>query len=77
MFNKLNVPILGVVENMSYVQQSNAKLNIFGEGGGLKLANEYEIKLLCQLPLSPAITSANEGSGLLNLDINEIPDFGL
>ena len=77
MFNKLNVPILGVVENMSYVQQGNAKLNIFGEGGGLKLANECSAPLLCQLPLSPAITAANENSALLNLDINEIPDFGL
>jgi len=38
MFNKLNIPLIGVVENMSYLLCPNCKekINIFGKGGGKK-----------------------------------------
>ncbi len=77
MFNKLKVPILGVVENMSYVTHENTRLNIFGEGAGAKLAHECNAPLLCEISLSPAITIANEGGALLGLHADEIPSFGL
>src|SRR5437762_10383542 len=53
MFQKLNVPLLGVVENMSYflAPDTGTRYNIFGEGGGRRLAEEYGIPLLAQLPL--------------------------
>src|SRR5712692_7368792 len=53
MFQKLNVPLLGVVENMSYflAPDTGTRYNIFGEGGGRRLAEEYGIPLLTQLPL--------------------------
>jgi Mrp family chromosome partitioning ATPase len=55
MFLHLNVPILGVVENMSYyVRPHEERVNVFGEGGGQRLADEYEIPLLGQIPLDPA-----------------------
>lgn len=53
MFNKLNVPILGVVENMSVyhcVECGHAQ-HIFGEGGGEKLATEFGAELLASIPL--------------------------
>src|SRR5256885_7306664 len=55
MFRKLNVPILGVVENMSYfvAPDTGARYAIFGEGGGKKVADEYGVPLLGQLPLDP------------------------
>lgn len=53
MFNKLNVPILGVVENMSvyHCKQCGHEERIFGEGGAEKLANEYALTLLGAIPL--------------------------
>ena len=54
MFRKVSVPILGVVENMSTHICSNCQQEetIFGDGGGEKLSNEYDIDLLCSLPLN-------------------------
>src|SRR5216117_1926893 len=53
MFQKLNVPILGVVENMSYfvAPDTGMRYSIFGEGGGRRLAEEYGVPLLAQVPL--------------------------
>ena len=52
MFRKLNVPILGVVENMSYfvAPDTGARYAIFGEGGGARVAEEFGIPLLGQVP---------------------------
>ena len=56
MFRHLKVPILGVAENMSYyVCPHGERVNIFGEGGGQRLAEEYRIALLAQIPLDPEI----------------------
>jgi len=53
MFRKLNVPILGVVENMSYFMapDTGAKYAIFGEGGGARVADEFGVPLLGEIPL--------------------------
>jgi ATP-binding protein involved in chromosome partitioning len=53
MFRKLNVPILGIVENMSYfvAPDTGKKYAIFGEGGGERVAQEFEVPLLGRLPL--------------------------
>jgi ATP-binding protein involved in chromosome partitioning len=53
MFQKVNIPILGLVENMSMHICSNCghAEPIFGSGGGQKMATDYEVELLGQLPL--------------------------
>jgi ATP-binding protein involved in chromosome partitioning len=53
MFRKVNVPVLGVVENMSIhiCSQCGHQESIFGEGGGKHLAEQYGIELLGALPL--------------------------
>jgi len=53
MFRKLNVPILGMVENMSYfvAPDTGTKYAIFGEGGGEKVAGEFDVPLLARIPL--------------------------
>ncbi len=55
MFRKLNVPILGVVENMSVFvcPHCGTPTPIFGEGGGQKIAAEMGVPLLAQVPLDP------------------------
>ena len=65
MFQKLNVPILGVVENMSYfaAPDTGKRYHIFGEGGGKRIADEYGVPLLAELPLDPETRiGGDEGS---------------
>ncbi|MGI9337226.1 MAG: iron-sulfur cluster carrier protein ApbC [Gammaproteobacteria bacterium] len=63
MFNKVSIPVLGVVENMSvYVcGQCGAAAEIFGRGAGEKLAKDYGAELLGQLPLDINIRAAADG----------------
>ena len=62
MFQKVSVPILGVVENMSVHVCSNCGHEdpIFGEDGGRRLADEYELPLLGALPLDRSIHEHTE-----------------
>ncbi|WP_295481351.1 iron-sulfur cluster carrier protein ApbC [uncultured Pseudomonas sp.] len=57
MFRKVNIPVLGVVENMAVHICSNCghAEHLFGEGGGEKLASQYGVELLASLPLSMVI----------------------
>jgi len=59
----LNIPILGIIENMSWFtpkQHPDEKYFIFGQGGGRKLAAEFNIKLLGQIPLVIEVGEAAE-----------------
>lgn len=57
MFNKTNIPVLGVVENMALHTCSNCNHTeaIFGTGGGERIAEQYQVPLLGQLPLASGI----------------------
>jgi len=57
MFDKVKVPVLGIIENMSYHQCENCghKSHIFGKSGGLKMAKAKQTQLLGQLPLDISI----------------------
>jgi len=57
MFEKVKVPVLGVIENMSYHQCENCghKSALFGQGGGEEIAQQYKTRLLGQLPFTMAI----------------------
>lgn len=57
MFEKVNVPVLGVIENMAIhiCSQCGHAEHIFGEGGGQRMASEYKVPWLGALPLSMAI----------------------
>lgn len=68
MFNKVNVPVLGVIENMSYhlCQHCGEKSHLFGQGGGDKLSEQFGTKLLGQLPLNIQICQdADQGTSAL------------
>ena len=62
MFEKLNVPILGVVENMSHFicPKCTDKHYIFGEGGGLKISEQFNIQFLGEIPLNAGIMSGSD-----------------
>jgi ATP-binding protein involved in chromosome partitioning len=53
MFETVNVPVLGVIENMSYfiAPDTGNRYDIFGKGGGHKLAAEYNLNFLGQVPI--------------------------
>jgi ATP-binding protein involved in chromosome partitioning len=55
MFRKLNVPLLGIVENMSYFvcPHCHERTAIFGSTGGSRIASEFAVPLLAQIPLDP------------------------
>lgn len=57
LFHQVKVPIVGIVENMSYYcdEQGN-KLPLLGEGGGKRLAEELGVPLLGQIPIHPLIS---------------------
>jgi ATP-binding protein involved in chromosome partitioning len=57
MFRKVNVPILGVIENMAIHICSNCghEEHVFGEGGGERIAHDYQTELLGSLPLDLSI----------------------
>jgi ATP-binding protein involved in chromosome partitioning len=62
MFNKLNVPIVGVLENMSYLEcpHCNEKIQTFGEGGGQKVSEQYNIPFIGEIPLHHQIMEGSD-----------------
>lgn len=64
MFRKLNVPVLGVVENMSgfVCPHCEERTEIFGSGGGKELAERYGLPFLGAIPLDPRIRVGQNGA---------------
>ncbi len=61
MFRKLNVPILGIVENMSYLEQPGGEaIDIFGRGGGKKMAEQFGVPFLGEIPIDPEIRKGGD-----------------
>jgi len=62
MFNKLNVPIVGVIENMSYLQcpHCNEQIHIFGKGGGQRVSEQFNIPFIGEIPLHPHIMEGSD-----------------
>jgi len=71
--DKINIPILGLVENMSYFSPPDMPGNkyfIFGEGGCKKFAEELNIPLLGQIPILPAIAGSGDAGIPVAVDDN-------
>jgi ATP-binding protein involved in chromosome partitioning len=63
MFEKVEVPVLGIVENMSthICSKCGHEEHIFGQGGGSSMANQYHVDLLGSLPLDIRIREETDG----------------
>lgn len=63
MFQKVDVPVLGIIENMSthICSQCGHEEHIFGSGGGQSMAEQYDMELLGQLPLDISIRENADG----------------
>ncbi|MEW6718001.1 MAG: Mrp/NBP35 family ATP-binding protein [Chloroflexota bacterium] len=56
MFRALEVPVLGVIENMSYLEMPDGtRMDVFGMGGGRRLAEERGVPFLGEIPIDPAV----------------------
>jgi ATP-binding protein involved in chromosome partitioning len=61
MFRQLNVPILGVVENMSYLElPDGTRMDIFGTGGGERLAKEGNVPFLGTIPIDAKVRAGGD-----------------
>jgi ATP-binding protein involved in chromosome partitioning len=63
MFQTVNVPILGVVENMAWFSPpgSSERYHLFGQGGGAKIEREFGVPLLGQIPIEIAVREGGDG----------------
>jgi ATP-binding protein involved in chromosome partitioning len=62
MFQRVGVPVLGIVENMSFFEcpHCGKPTAIFGSGGGQRLADELELPLIGQIPLYPRVQEGGD-----------------
>lgn len=71
MMNAINVPLLGIVENMSYFTPAELPENryyIFGQGGGRKLAEQLKVPFLGEIPLVKSISDSGDAGKPILLD---------
>jgi len=64
MSKKVNASIIGVIENMSYMEVDGSKIYPFGKDGGKDLSKKLDVPFLGELPLLEDITVSSEGSNL-------------
>lgn len=61
MFRQLNIPVLGVVENMSYLElPDGSKLDVFGSGGGEMLAQQSNVPFIGSIPMDPSVREGGD-----------------
>ncbi|MEN8006071.1 MAG: Mrp/NBP35 family ATP-binding protein [Candidatus Krumholzibacteriota bacterium] len=62
MFKETEVPVLGIVENMSYFEcpETGKKYDIFGQGGGARVASQFGLPLLGEIPIDPIIREGGD-----------------
>lgn len=76
MAKMMDVPILGIIENMSYFEcpDCNKKIQVFGESHIEKIANEYGIQVLAKLPINPKFATACDSGAIELMDNNLLDD---
>ena len=77
MIKRLSIPVLGLIENMSWFQpgDSSKKYFLFGKDGGRALAEEYKIELLAQIPLiEKSADQELHTSTLINASFSDLAD---
>lgn len=71
----INIPVLGLVENMAYFtpkELPDNKYFIFGKDGGKKLSEELEIDFLSQIPISQDLSERNDTGNPISLDFSSL-----
>ena len=74
MFRQLNVPILGVVENMSYLELPDGqRIDIFGAGGGERLAQSAGVPYIGSIPIDQAVRMSGDNGTPVVLSAPDSP----
>ena len=77
--DKIDIPILGIVENMAFFQTKdvpNKKYYLFGKGGAKKLSEQFSVPILGEIPLlEPVQTACDNGNILEIIENNDIQPF--
>jgi ATP-binding protein involved in chromosome partitioning len=79
MFETIKIPLIGIVENMSYYfhAATNERVHLFGQGGGERLASESGLPLLGSIPLSPQLcVCADIGKSIFDANTLESQEVG-
>ncbi|MNX90554.1 Septum site-determining protein MinD [compost metagenome] len=74
LMDSINIPLLGIVENMAYFTPAELPENkyyIFGKGGGMRLAEEYKIPFLGEIPLLKGISDAGDNGFPTAIDVED------
>ena len=77
--DKINVPVLGIVENMAWftpLPHPEEKYYIFGNGGGVRLAEELDVPLLAQIPLVAEICEKGDSGTPVSLALAAQQPYG-
>jgi ATP-binding protein involved in chromosome partitioning len=76
MFEKVQVPVLGIVENMSYFTPPDLpdrKYYLFGQGGGRRIAAELGVEFLGEVPIDPRVVEGGDKGRPILLDAPDAP----
>ena len=76
MFEKVNVPVLGIVENMSYFTPPDLpdrKYYLFGQGGGERTATDLAVDFLGEVPIDPRVVEGGDRGRPIVVDAPESP----
>ncbi len=70
MAQMMNIPILGLVENMSYIlcEDCGKKISVFGESHIDEVAKEYDLEVLGQIPITPSVATACDNGAIDTVD---------
>ena len=79
MASLMNIPVLGLVENMSYAlcPDCGKKIHVFGESHIGEIAEEYHVPVLAQMPINPSLASAFDNGTVEDLDCSYLEDAAL
>jgi ATP-binding protein involved in chromosome partitioning len=74
MFRQLNVPVLGVIENMSYLElPDGTRMDIFGSGGGEQLAKDSQVPFFGNIPIDAQVRSGGDAGKPVVIDSPSSP----
>lgn len=76
MAEMMNIPVLGIVENMSYVEcpDCGKKISVFGESHVKEIASQYDLLVLSQLPINPNLTAAVDAGTIEDFEFDYMDD---
>ena len=76
MAEKMDIPVIGLVENISYLKcpDCGRTLEIFGKSGADEMAKEYGISAVAKLPINPEVAELEDSGSIEKADVSALED---